>query len=163
MFRLFKRYLGLNDIKKRLCFSEVFVLMTSELKKIVDKLSIKTYTHLRGVVRQLLVNIYSESEAFLPAMATMKKFLHLRIFLDETEILLNLFARKLTYYLTAPNTREEILRFIKDMVNNKLFYDAAMALDCSADHHDAAREIVDAMRKLYIGIQAPEIITMPPA
>lgn len=62
--------------------------------------------HLRGIVRQVLVNLYSESEAFLPCMATMKKFLHLRIFKDETEILLKLFARKLTHYLTSTSTRD---------------------------------------------------------
>lgn len=82
MLGLFSRYLSHSDIKKRVSFSEIFVLMTSELKKIVDKLSPKTYTELRGVVRQVLVNIYAESEAFLPCMATIKKFLHLRIFID---------------------------------------------------------------------------------
>lgn len=35
--------------------------MTSEIKKIVDKLSPKAYQALRGVVRQIIVNIYSES------------------------------------------------------------------------------------------------------
>ena len=61
MFQLFKKYLAIPDPKKRLCFSEIFVLMTSELKKVVDKLSTKAYTELRGVVRQVIVNIYAES------------------------------------------------------------------------------------------------------
>jgi hypothetical protein len=30
-----------------------------------------------------------------------------------------------------------------------------MALDCSADHYDAVREIVDAVRQIYIGIAVP--------
>jgi hypothetical protein len=129
--------------------------MTSELKKIVDKLTRKAYKELRGVVRQVLVNIYSESEAFLPCLATIKKFLHLRIFVDETEILLRLFARKLTYYLTSPNVREEILRFIKDLVGNRLIFDAALVLDCSPDHYDAVREVIDALNQVYTGMKLP--------
>jgi len=39
--------------------------------------------------------------------------MHLRIFVDETEILLRLFAKKLSYFLTQPNVREDILKFIK--------------------------------------------------
>jgi hypothetical protein len=58
MFQLFNKYLVSQEVKKRLSFSEIFVLMTSELKKIVDKLSRRAYTELRGVVRQLIVNIY---------------------------------------------------------------------------------------------------------
>lgn len=96
-------------------------------------------------------------------MATIKKFLHLRIFLDETEILLRLFARKLTYYLTTPNIREEILRFIKDLVGNRFIFDAALALDCSSDHYDAVREVVDALRQVYMGLKLPDNISMPPA
>lgn len=95
-------------------------------------------------------------------MTTIKKFLHLRIFLDETEVLLRLFARKLTYYLTSPNVREEILRFIKDLVGNRFIFDAALALDCSSDHYDAVREVIDALKQLYIGIKLPENINMPP-
>lgn len=95
-------------------------------------------------------------------MTTIKKFLHLRIFLDETEVLLRLFARKLTYYLTSPNIREEILRFIKDLVGNRFIFDAALALDCSSDHYDAVREVIDALKQLYIGIKLPENINMPP-
>lgn len=56
--------------------------MTSELKKIVDKLTPKTYKELKTVVRQVMVNIYAESDAFLPCMATLKKLLQLRIFID---------------------------------------------------------------------------------
>lgn len=83
MFRLFKKYLLLPDVKKRHCFADIFMLMTSELKKIVDKLSIKAYTELRGVVRQVIVNIYAESETFGPSLGTLKKLMHLRIFIDE--------------------------------------------------------------------------------
>jgi hypothetical protein len=61
LFKLFKSFLGHSDSRKKLCFSEIFVLMTSEIKKIVDKLSPKAYQALRGVVRQIIVNIYSES------------------------------------------------------------------------------------------------------
>lgn len=35
--------------------------MASELKKIVDKFTIKCYNELRSVVRHVIVNIYSES------------------------------------------------------------------------------------------------------
>jgi hypothetical protein len=56
--------------------------MTSEIKKIADKLSPKAYKELRGVIRQIMVNIYSESEAVMSCMATLKKLLQLRIFLD---------------------------------------------------------------------------------
>ena len=61
VFSLFKKYLLLGDPKKRLCFSEIFIIMASELKKVVDRLSQKAYTELRGVVRQVMVNIYAES------------------------------------------------------------------------------------------------------
>lgn len=82
------------------------MLMTSELKKISDRLSVKAYTELRGLMRQVIVNIYAESETFGPSLGTLRKLIHLRIFVDETEILLKLFARKLTYFLTQPNIRE---------------------------------------------------------
>jgi hypothetical protein len=59
MFGLFKRYLVHADIKKRVVFSEIFVLMASELKKIIDKLTPRVYLELRRVVRHLMVNIYS--------------------------------------------------------------------------------------------------------
>jgi hypothetical protein len=59
LFSLFKSYLSHTESRKKLCFSEIFVLMTSEIKKIVDKLSPKAYHELRGVVRQVMVNIYS--------------------------------------------------------------------------------------------------------
>lgn len=78
-----------------------------------------------------MVNIYSESEAFMSCMATLKKLLQLRIFLDETEIILRLFAKKLTYFLASNVIRDEILKFIRDIINNRILFDAAMALDCS--------------------------------
>ena len=59
LFSIFARYLSHSDSRKRFYFSEVFVQMTSEIKKIVDKLSPKAYQQLRGVVRQLLVNVYA--------------------------------------------------------------------------------------------------------
>jgi hypothetical protein len=37
-----------------------------------------------------------------------------------------------------------------------------MVLDCSSEHYDAVREVVDAMRQLYIGIKFPENINIPP-
>ena len=37
---------------------------------------------LRMVVRQVIINIYTESEALVPCMATLKKLIQLRIFLD---------------------------------------------------------------------------------
>ena len=43
LFSLFKSFLSQSDSRKRLCFSEIFVLMTSEIKKIADKLSPKAY------------------------------------------------------------------------------------------------------------------------
>lgn len=136
--------------------------MTSEIKKIVDKLSPKAYHELRGVVRQVMINIYCESEAFMSCMATLKKLLQLRIFLDETEIVLRLFAKKLTSYLASNIIRDEILKFIRDLINNRILFDAAMALDCSPQHYDAVREVVDALRQVYTGIVIPEAISIPP-
>lgn len=75
---------------------------------------------------------------------------------------MRLFAKKLTHYLTTPNIREEILKFFKDLVGSRFIFDAVLTLDCSANHYDAVREVVDAFRQLYIGIQIPEAVTMPP-
>ena len=113
--------------------------MASEIKKIADKLSPRAYQELRGVVRQLIVNIYCESDAFISCMATLKKLLQLRIFLDETEIVLRLFAKKLTYFLASHLARDEILKFLRDTINNRILFDAAIALDCSPQHYDAVR------------------------
>lgn len=48
------------------------------------------------------------------------------------------------------------------MINNKLLFDCAVALDCSADHYDCVREIIDAVRQVYIGVVVPETISIPP-
>jgi hypothetical protein len=95
-------------------------------------------------------------------MASLKKLLVLRIFLDETEIVLRMFARKLVYFLTPQHVKDEILKFIKDMINNRLLFDSAIALDCSPDRYDSVKEVIDAMRQLYIGIPVPEAIAIPP-
>lgn len=95
-------------------------------------------------------------------MATLKKLLHLRIFLEETEMALRLFAKKLTYFLSSNGIRDEILKFIKEIITNKILFDSALALDCSPDHYDAVREIIDAVRQVYIGIKVPETISLPP-
>lgn len=42
----------------------------------------------------------------MSCMATLKKLLQLRIFLDETEIILRLFAKKLTYFLASNIIRD---------------------------------------------------------
>ncbi len=55
-----------------------------------------------------------------------------------------------------------MLKFIKDIINNRLLFDAAMALDCSPEHYDAVREVVDAIRQVYTGITIPEAISIPP-
>lgn len=88
-------------------------------------------------------------------MITLKKLLQLRIFLDETEILLRLFAKKLTHFLTPNYVRDEILKFLKEIINNRFLFDAAMALDCSTEHYDAVREVIDSIRQVYIGIPVP--------
>lgn len=96
-------------------------------------------------------------------MASLKKLLQLRIFLDETEIILRLFAKKLTYFLASNTVRDEILKFIKEMIGNRILFDSAMALDCSPEHYDAVREIIDAVRQVYVGIVAPDNISAPPS
>lgn len=37
-----------------------------------------------------------------------------------------------------------------------------MALDCSPEHYDAVRELIDAIRQVYIGVPFPDGITIPP-
>lgn len=37
-----------------------------------------------------------------------------------------------------------------------------MALDCSPDHHDSVKDIIDAVRQVYIGIVVPQTISVPP-
>lgn len=41
------------------------------------------------------------------------------------------------------------------MINNRILFDATMALDCSPDHHDSVKDIIDAVRQVYIGIVVP--------
>ena len=48
------------------------------------------------------------------------------------------------------------------MINNRLIFDAAMALDCNSERSDAVKELVDAMKEVYTGISLPEAVTMPP-
>jgi hypothetical protein len=95
-------------------------------------------------------------------MAALKKLLALRIFLDETESVLRMFARKLVYFLTPQLVKDEILKFIRDLINNRVLFDAAIALDCSPDRYDSVKEVIDAMRQLYIGIPIPEAVAVPP-
>lgn len=49
------------------------------------------------------------------------------------------------------------------MIGNRILFDSAMALDCSPDHYDAVREIIDAVRQVYVGIVAPDNISVPPS
>ena len=113
-------------------------------------------------MQQVIVNINCESDAFMSCMATLKKLLQLRIFLEETETVLRLFAKKLTYFLASNVIRDEVLKFIRDIINNRILFDAAIALDCSPEHYDAVREVVDALRQVYVGIPVPETISLPP-
>ena len=84
LFKLFRSYLSHTDTRRKICFSEIFVLMASELKKITDKLSVKAYKELRGLFQQVFTNIYAESDALMSCMATLKKLFQLRIFPDDT-------------------------------------------------------------------------------
>ena len=43
-----------------------------------------------------------------------------------------------------------------------MIFDAAMALDCNAEKNDAVKELVDAVRQVYIGVPLPEAVTTPP-
>jgi flagellar biosynthesis/type III secretory pathway protein FliH len=47
------------------------------------------------------------------------------------------------------------LKTIKELINNRILFDSAMALDCSPEHYDAVREVVDAVRQVYMGIAIP--------
>jgi len=49
------------------------------------------------------------------------------------------------------------------MINNRLLFDLALSLDCSPDRYDAVKDIIDAMRQVYIEIPHPETVNMPPA
>lgn len=84
LFDIFKGYFNHADMKKRVCFSEIFVFMASEIKKITDKLSPELYSKLRSLVRQIMSNIFCESDAFSTCMVSVKKLILLRIFVDET-------------------------------------------------------------------------------
>ena len=59
------------------------------------------------------------------------------------------------YFMTAPLVRDQILKFIKEMINNRLIFDATMILDCREDRYDAIKEVVSAMRQIYIGVPLP--------
>ena len=37
-----------------------------------------------------------------------------------------------------------------------------MALDCSTERSNSVKELVDAMRQIYVGISLPEALSMPP-
>ena len=43
-----------------------------------------------------------------------------------------------------------------------MIFDAAMALDCDPNRSDAVKELIDAVRQVYIGVPLPEAITTPP-
>jgi hypothetical protein len=49
------------------------------------------------------------------------------------------------------------------MINSRLIFDAVMALDLSPDRIDAVKELIDAMRDVYVGIPLPEAVSLPPA
>lgn len=41
------------------------------------------------------------------------------------------------------------------MINNRLLFDLALVLDCSPDRYDAVKEVIDALRQVYISIPLP--------
>jgi len=43
-----------------------------------------------------------------------------------------------------------------------VLFDSAIALDCCPERYDSVKEVIDAMRQLYIGIPIPESIAVPP-
>ena len=88
--------------------------------------------------------------------------INMRIFLDETESLFKLFAKKITFFLTQPTVRDEIIKLVKDMIGSRMLFDGAMAIDCCPDKSDAVRDMIDALRQVYIGIPIPDTITVPP-
>lgn len=57
--------------------------------------------------------------------------------------------------MTQPNIREEVLKFIKEMINNRLIFDLALVLDCCQDRYDAVRDLMDALRQVYVGVPLP--------
>ena len=48
------------------------------------------------------------------------------------------------------------------MINNRLIFDLALAFDCSPDRYDAVRDLMKALRQVYISIPLPETVSMPP-
>lgn len=87
--------------------------------------------------------------------------LYLRVFNDEIEVFLGLIAKKLTHFLTPSSIKEEILKFCKDIVHSKIIFDLSLEYDCSSSKTDAVKELIDAVKTLYIGIPIPEGIAVP--
>ena len=73
-----------------------------------------------------------------------------------------MFSKKLTFFLTQSSVRDEIIRFVKEMIGSRMLFDSAMELDCCPQRSDGVRDIIDALRQVYIGIPIPETITVPP-
>jgi hypothetical protein len=82
--------------------------------------------------------------------------------MNEIEILLRVLAKKMIHFLTPPHIREEILKFVKDIIHSRIIFDLGMAYDCHIKREDVVRELIDAVKQVYIGITVPENITLPP-
>lgn len=71
-------------------------------------------------------------------------------------------AKKLTHFLTPTKVKEQILKVIKELISSHLLFDYAYIFDCQSNSNDVVRELVEALCKVYTGINVPEGITVPP-
>jgi hypothetical protein len=101
LLRIFSRNLSHSDIRRRTAFAEIFIHLSSELKKINAKnTSPNIYNFLQDIFAQCCSNLVLETEAFAACAIAIKKLISLDIFMPQLEILLHELAKKLTHFIT---------------------------------------------------------------
>ena len=153
---LFLRDLSSADVRRRLTFSELFIFVCSELKKF--QTSAKNFREIAGlqsIFKKLMYNIMSESDVFMPCSVCCRKMLYFRIFVDEGEVLLNSLTQKLLHYMTTTQIREDILKFIRELIVSEIIFDLFMSMDCNEKRKDVVRNLINAVRQVYTGIKTP--------
>lgn len=80
--------------------------------------------------RQCLINVVSESEAYMGCLQTLKKLIQIGSFLSEVELFFEMACTKLVSIQMLADLKMEMLKCLKDILLNDVVIELFVSLDC---------------------------------
>lgn len=80
--------------------------------------------------RQCLINVVSESEAYMGCLQTLKKLIQIGSFLSEVELFFEMACTKLVSIQMPADLKMEMLKCLKDILLNDVVIELFVSLDC---------------------------------